>query len=235
MLAIMEHGKQARTKTIKKSLNPQWMEKVQLNVDVPQPAEYAPQIRCSVYDWDRFSGNDLIGRFFIPFLDVIEMMKLSKPRWYHLRDQLTGEQMEGKVYVAVEFIDANQKRPPIFKIDKTANPFYLHLLTIGVRSMKSALGVHKPQIVYTAPLGGGTEETRTEPSSNQSAKNANFLVIQKLPIKIPVDYELAPVINIIARDNLFGGLLKRSIGAAIIDLQQFMHKLPASDKNEWAI
>jgi len=228
-------GKQAQSKTIKKTLNPQWMEKVQLNVDVPQPAEYAPQIRCSVYDWDRFSGNDLIGRFFIPFLDVIAMMKESKPRWYHLYEQGTGEKMEGKVYVAVEFIDANQKREPIFKIDKTANPFYLHLLTIGVRSMKSALGVHKPQIVYTAPLGGGTEETRTEPSSNPSAKNANFLVIQKLPIKIPVDYELAPVINIIARDNLFGGLLKRSIGAAIIDLQQFMYKLPTSDKNEWAI
>ena len=43
------------------------MESVTLNVDVPQPAEYAPAVRCSVYDWDRFSGNDLIGRFLYHF------------------------------------------------------------------------------------------------------------------------------------------------------------------------
>merc|ERR1712173_29640 len=134
-----------------------------------------------------------------------------------------------------EFIDANQKTDPIFKIDRTANPFYLHLLTIGVRSLKSALGVHKPQVVYTAPLAGSVEEIATDPSSNPSAKNANFLVIQKLPIKIPIDYELAPVINIIARDNLFGGLVKRSIGASIIDLHEFMISISGSDKNEWRI
>merc|ERR1719474_1737488 len=63
-------GKMAATRTIKKTLNPQWMEVVELNCDVPQPAEYAPQIRCSVYDWDRFGSNDLIGRFFLPFMDV---------------------------------------------------------------------------------------------------------------------------------------------------------------------
>merc|ERR1712154_466690 len=119
--------------------------------------------------------------------------------------------------------------------DKTANPFYLHLLTIGVRTLKSALGVHKPQVVYTAPLAGSVEEIATDPSSNPSAKNANFLVIQKLPIKIPIDYELAPVINIIARDNIFGGLVKRSIGSSIIDLHEFMIQIKGSDKNEWRI
>merc|ERR1712129_473450 len=89
--------------------------------------------------------------------------------------------------------------------------------------------------VYTAPLAGSQEEIATDPSSNPSAKNANFLVIQKLPIKIPIDYELAPVINIIARDNLFGGLVKRSIGASIIDLHEFMISIKGSDKNEWRI
>ena len=161
-------------------------------------------------------------------------MTEHRPRWYHLWD-MQGEEMEGKVYLAIEFIDANQKSEPIFKIDKTANPFYLHLLTIGVRNMKSALGVHKPQIVYTAPLAGSVEEIATDPSSNPSSKNANFLVIQKLAIKIPVDYELAPVINIIARDNLFGGLVKRSIGSSIIDLHEFMLQVKGSDKNEWRI
>eukprot|EP01084_Bolivina_argentea_P175228 303497_1 len=227
-------GKRGKTNIIKKTLNPQWMETIILNVNVPQPAKYAPRIRCSCYDWDRFSGNDLIGRFFIPFLDVIDMMNNKKPRWYHLYNHKTNNKMDGKVYIAIEFIDANQKNKPIFKIDKTANPFYLHLLTIGVRTLKSSLGVHKPQIVYTAPLAGSVEEIATDPSSNPSAKNANFLVIQKLPIKIPIDYELAPVINIIARDNLFGGLVKRSIGSSIIDLHQFMILLK-SDNNEWKI
>ena len=101
-------GKRAKSRTIKKTLNPQWMESVTLNVDVPQPAEYAPGIRCSCYDWDRFSGNDLIGRFFVKFKDVIEMMQERKPRWYHLYD-MQGEEMEGKVYLAVEFIDARKK------------------------------------------------------------------------------------------------------------------------------
>merc|ERR1712087_919086 len=39
----------------------------------------------------------------------------------------------------------------------------------------------------------------------------------------------------IARDNLFGGLVKRSIGASIIDLHEFMISIKNSDKNEWRI
>eukprot|EP01084_Bolivina_argentea_P170946 296190_1 len=75
-------GKRGKTNIIKKTLNPQWMEKLILDVNVPQPAKYAPKIRCSCYDWNRFSGNDLIGRFFISFVDVLDMMNKKTPFWY---------------------------------------------------------------------------------------------------------------------------------------------------------
>jgi len=162
-------------------------------------------------------------------------MREKKPRWFHLMDLKKNEKLDGRVYVAAEFIDANKRRKDIFKIDHRTNPFFLHLLTIGVRSLRSALGVWKPQVVYSAPLGNGVEEKETDPSSQPSAKNANFLIVQKLLVKIPIDYELAPVINIVVRDNLFGGLLKRVIGSASLDPHEFMRKTPDSKKNEWAI
>jgi len=228
-------GKTEKTHRINRTLNPQWMTKITMNVDVPMPAEYAPKIRCSVYDWDRFTGNDLIGRFAVPFKHVIDMMRTGKPRWYHLYDT-DGDKMDGKCYIAIEFVDANNKIPPIFKIDKRTNPFFLHLLTIGVRGLKSSLGVYKPQIVYSAPMGGDySNEVATDPSSAPSARDANFLVVQKFPLRLPIDYELAPVINIICRDNLFGGLVKRSIGSATIDLHMFMKKLLNDPDNGWRI
>ena len=82
------------------------------------------------------------------------------------------------------------------------------MLTIGVRGLRSAIGIFKPQIVYTAPMAGDTGEIRTDPSSDPAAKDANFLVIQKIPLKLPYDFELAPVVNIAARDNLFGGVIQ---------------------------
>ena len=92
---------QPQTQAIKDTLNPQRMKKLQFNVDVPNPAEYGSQIRFSMYDWARFSG--LIGCFFIPFLEE------SKQHQYHLHEQATGEQTDN-VFVAVDFIVANQKR-----------------------------------------------------------------------------------------------------------------------------
>ena len=81
---------QAQTQAIKDTLNPQRMKKL----DVPHPAEYASQIR--------FSGSDLIGRFFIPFLE-------SKQHQYHLHEQATGNQTVN-VFVHEQATDANQKR-----------------------------------------------------------------------------------------------------------------------------
>eukprot|EP01084_Bolivina_argentea_P170947 296194_1 len=73
------------------------MEKLILDVNVPQPAQYAPKIRCSCYDWNNFSGKDLIGRFCISFVDVLDMMHKKTPFWYHLTDQ-NGNKMKAKAY-----------------------------------------------------------------------------------------------------------------------------------------
>jgi len=210
------------------------MEVLSLNIDVPQPAQFAPKIRCIVYDWDRVGSNDVLGRFFITFQDCLDMMKQQKPRWYNLYD-LEDNQLDGQVYIAVEFIDANKQHDPIFKMNVTYSPFYLHLLTIGVRGLRSAFGVNKPQVVYTAPLAGDTGEIATDPSSDPSPQNANFLVVQKILLKMPKDYELAPVLNIVARDNLFGGLIQRGLGNSMLDLHEFMDPIRDSKINAWII
>eukprot|EP01084_Bolivina_argentea_P085310 154177_1 len=223
------------------------MEKLILNVNVPQPAQYAPKIRCSCYDWDRFSGNDLIGRFFISFVDVLDMMHKKTPFWYHLTDQ-NGNKMKAKVYIGIELIDVKQKNKPIFRIDKTTNQFYLHLLTIGVRHSKGF--VHKPQIVYYSSAKG-TREISTDPSSNYSANNANFFNVHKMRIKIPINYKLAPAVVVNFRSVIMIELgdrdwdseyeegsvrkIQKSIGTGVINLQDFMIPIKDSSNNDWVL
>ena len=110
---------QAQTQTINETLNPQCMKKLQFNVDVPLPAEYAyaTQIRCSVYDWARFSGSDLIGRFFIPFLEE------SKPLVSSAR---AGDgRSDGQCLRGGRVYRREPEAPDIIQIDKTSNPVFL--------------------------------------------------------------------------------------------------------------
>ena len=93
---------------------------------------------------------------------------------------------------------------------------------IGVRSLRGTLRIFKPQIVYIASMAGDTGEIRTDPSSDPSGKDANFLAIQKIPLKLSYDYKLAPV---------FGGVIQRYVGNSILDVQDHMNPIKGSENN----
>ena len=267
-------GVKARSKTVRDTLNPSWMEILELNIDVPQyslrkqtttnllsnysadknsPDKFnfderqdhgnddddddhnndliAPKIRCNVYDWDPESSDDFIGRFSISFSDVLRMMKSREPRWYHLFDK-DKNKLTSQIYLACEFMNPNNPlNIPKFTMADIKDEYYLHLLTIGVREVKSSFTVFKPNVNYHPSSNAAHIDCiSTNPSSDPTSKNANYLQLQKLQLQISRDYELAPVINIIVKDNLFGGFGKtwaitRNIGHATLNLHDFMIKL----------
>ncbi|ETO16331.1 hypothetical protein RFI_21021, partial [Reticulomyxa filosa] len=219
-------GMKGKTSIKKKTLHPQWMEELTLNVDIPQPVEYAPRVRCAIYDWDQVGSNDLLARVFIPFKIIQKMEKTKKPEWFPLQDKM-GHVLEAKgVYMAIELLDPDLRHAkPIFSIDFASFPFDLNFFVIGVRDLKSSLGVSKPQLVSTVPVTGDLSEVATDPSSNPSPTDANWLVIKKMAFDLPKNFELAPVVNLLLRDNKFGGLLKHDIGNAPLKIEQFMQKI----------
>jgi hypothetical protein len=229
-------GKKRTTETKYKTLNPDWMESVDMSVDVPMPAQFAPAIRCAVCDWDRFGSNDLLARFTIPFQTCMDMMQEEKARWFSLED-LEGNDLNGKgVYLGIEFMDPNDfgKRDKIFTIDHSTKPCDFHLLTIGVRGLKSRMGIAKPRVVYAVPIAGEMREVKTDPSSQPEPKNANFLVLKKITVDLPLNYELSPVLSLYTQDHKFGGLLKTDVGNASIALENYMMRI-APTSNDWVV
>jgi len=162
------------------------------------------------------------------------MEKSKKAQWFYLQDKM-GNPSEAKVYLAVELIDPNVRVPvPLFSIDYTSTKFDLHFLVIGVRGLRSSLGVSKPQLVSTVPIAGDMVEAATDPSSDPSPKDANWLVIKKMTLDLPKNFELAPVVSLIIRDNKFGGLIKHEIGNAALKIDKFMEKID-DDGTDWVV
>ena len=68
----------SKTRTRKKTLNPNWNEKLTVFLDT---ADTACRVLIEVYDWDGFSDDDLIGGFSI---SGNELMKNSADGWFRL-------------------------------------------------------------------------------------------------------------------------------------------------------
>jgi len=135
----------------------------------------------------------------------------------------------------VELIDPNVRNPvPLFSIDTASDRFDLHFLVIGVRELKSRLGVSKPQLVSTVPIAGDMVEVATDPSSDPSPKDANWLVTKKMTLDLPKNVELAPVVSLVIRDNKFGGLIKHYVGNAPLKISKFMQKTN-EDGTDWVV
>lgn len=73
-----------RTRVIRHSLNPQWEEKLLFHV---RKHEDMFEVKFSVLDWDKLTGNDLIGEVSLPLHKLME--NAPKP------DPVTGLYAEG--------------------------------------------------------------------------------------------------------------------------------------------
>merc|ERR1712061_127326 len=88
-----------------RNVNPQWMERKYMLINVPKQYEYAPDIQVVVYDSDADElmswTDDVLGRFSIPYVEAMEM---THPEWFQLKDE-RGELCGGEVYLFLEFQD----------------------------------------------------------------------------------------------------------------------------------
>merc|ERR1719334_1657300 len=56
-------GQVTRSQVVKRNRDPQWYETLVLNILLPQQLEHSPDVHIRVFDHDRFSRDDVIGRF----------------------------------------------------------------------------------------------------------------------------------------------------------------------------
>jgi len=215
-VSVQYCGVKIRTKTVKKNCNPQWLETLSDSVMVPHPKEFAPSIRIMVFDEDFLSKDDLIGSIAIPYLDAL---KMTKKQWFPLNDR-HGEPGQGEVYLGFEFLDPDQKNYTTkFNMNTNFKTFYLRLMTLGVRDLRSAIPMMKTQISYATNEG---KVFKTKKSSKPSTKNANFVQVHKMALQIPDDIEMAPTLSVVVNDLMFGSLLTRLIGTSTLKLRHLM-------------
>ncbi len=76
-----------KTKVINRTTFPLWYQTLVFDVELPQPLSSAADISVMVYDWDKFTKNDFLGRFSLPVGKVGPEFQ-EQPRWFpiYVRD-----------------------------------------------------------------------------------------------------------------------------------------------------
>lgn len=218
-------GKMIKSDKKVATLNPQWYKTYTVNLDLPTPLSMAPHIQAQIYDWDEVSKDDPIGRFEVSMLQALTMntgfrADQLQPQWFQLKNW-DDKPLEGsKVLASFQLLEAHEAAVyPVPNIVPATTPMFVELTTLGLRNLQSVLGVHKTFIDFELPSG---KRFQTNKSNVPTAKNPNFLQLMRIPIDLPVHKMFAPCIDIEVRDALFGGLVKRLLGTATVDLSQFM-------------
>jgi hypothetical protein len=150
-----------------------------------------------------------------------------KPRWYPLSTWDNKPLEEAKVLMSFELLtpaEVEAAGPTVPSIVPATTPMTLELTTLGLRDLASLLGIHKTMIQFETPNG---KRYKTTPSSTPTPQNPNFLQVLKIPLDLPLDRIYAPSLDFEVRDYLFGGMVKRVIGAAALGLGDFL----IEDKN----
>ena len=231
-LVLNYGGESCKTRIVVGDSDPIWMECFRIACDIIQPVEYAPPIHASVMYGDNRNDNGnsrLVGTFSIPFRDVVDMMKCKSGRWYRLNSRWISMENRnltlfdddvGRVFIAIELITPTQVQRPLFKIDKRAYVYYLHVLTLGLRQYSSLAQRHEIEII--------------SPDSNEKCviemDGINACAIASVAFKLSFKYELAPTINIKVTDSLFGGLIKKQVARGMIDTQDYFEFIRAGDE-----
>ena len=99
------YGKTLKSSVKAETCNPTWYETITDFVAVPEPLELAPPITCMVYDEDKFSKDDLIGRFHIELNKEILAggATPATPKWHNLVFEKPGD-VSGKVLASVTLV-----------------------------------------------------------------------------------------------------------------------------------
>eukprot|EP01083_Nonionella_stella_P233022 821433_1 len=235
-LVVRFCGATCKTKVIEDHIDPKWYESLYLGVNVPVPLRYAPRVYCEIYDEDTISKDQSLGRFSITpehiwkiftdendnkINDEDEKNELNAPRpqWYKLEDA-EHRAVAGEVLCAFELIDVKQSnfKKPIINPPCKMMKRWLHCITLGLRDIQSIFGCHKPYVEFEM---NGTVY-KTEKSNRPDGKNPNFCQILKFEVMLPQKHIFLPNLNLTVKDSLFGGLIKRKLGYASIEVEDLI-------------
>ena len=100
-----------RTKTVKKTLNPEWNEQYEMKDVV-----LTDNVRITIWDYDVIGKNDLLGQVEIP----LSKIELNTPfeKWYAVPMELAAEKEPPVfIYFDVKVIAAKNLRPRSFRMD----------------------------------------------------------------------------------------------------------------------
>merc|ERR1712087_525335 len=186
---------------------------------------FAPSLQIYLYDSDLLSKDDPLARFSVSMPKIKNMNKSLEelsPTWFPLSTFEGVPIPDAKILATFQILKQEELAilgPQMPNIKPATDLKYLQIVTLGLRNMQSALGLNKLMTEFELPNGKrfGTTQSRVP-----SAKNPNFLQILKIPIDIPIQRIFSPVVDIEVRDTLFGGLIKRLIGTAVLDLSKFL-------------
>ena len=225
-------GQIMETRTIDNHIDPQWFEVLILNdIMVPWDEVYglnhAPRIYCELFDYDYLAKDETIGRFTVNpmniYVDNHRNMKDITPTVYHLED-INHHQVEGEILVYFELSkdrqtnDIPRDKDNNIDIKPKTKLKWMHIITLGLRDIQSLFGVHKVYIEFE--INGTVYET--EHSNMPEPRNPNFNQLLHFKVLLPVDALFLPNLNVKIIDALCGGMIKRQIGYASIDLAELM-------------
>lgn len=77
-----------KTKVVKKSLNPEWNEKIVVPV-TPEMVKENRRLHLTVWDWDRLTANDFMGALSMSLSDIINNT-IPSSGWFKLLDEKQG-------------------------------------------------------------------------------------------------------------------------------------------------
>ena len=136
-IVVKYYGKTLKSSIKDATCNPSWYETIVEDVCVPEPLELAPPITVLVYDYDKLSGDDLIGRFYLPLTQAMLVGGNTPPTpvWSKLMFETPGD-VSGEVLATVTMVPDGKKASSVAPnllpetIDST-----VELTVVGLRDM----------------------------------------------------------------------------------------------------
>eukprot|EP01114_Cavostelium_apophysatum_P012665 TRINITY_DN2890_c0_g1_i2.p1 TRINITY_DN2890_c0_g1~~TRINITY_DN2890_c0_g1_i2.p1 ORF type:complete len:2032 (+),score=608.70 TRINITY_DN2890_c0_g1_i2:72-6098(+) len=198
---IIRVGKSSiKTKTVKETCFPLWYESLCLDCEIPEDKSQSGDIQITVWDWDKLSADDLLGRFSVPFSSINEKFQ-NVPSWYPIYLK-TPDRTEGAVLCSFQLI-------PYENVDKYLAPpditpkfkdCILEVSVVGLREMIPfrLLPMQKPFVQINC---GSEAKVTTRTSTSPKSSSPNYLEVIRLDVKIPEDVMFAPPINIKVIDD----------------------------------
>jgi len=216
-IIVKYYGQTLKSSVKDATCNPSWYETIVADVCVPEPLELAPPITVLVYDQDKYSKDDLIGRFFMPLTRAMLAggNKPPTPTWSKLMYEQAGD-VSGEVLATLTMIPDGKKKtsavPP--SLLPETNEATVELTVVGLRDMTAlplmgalgdALGLGNMGIPLCSPylemdMGDAKTRKTTKVASYPSPNNPNYLETYTVNMKLPKNELFSPTMTLRVRD-----------------------------------